>query len=617
MLHASPPVQQTQKTERRESAQPSNRIIGAVTACSGAKAVIAADLTADNFKEDWTVSRFLTLVGPSSRIVGMLYNIELPDETWRPQGVNRVRFHVELIGEVVDDPVTGEPRFNRGISSYPNIGSLAHRIRATDLAAIFRNEKDGITPVGVLSQNRDLGAMISVNEMLSKHFAIVGSTGVGKSSAVSLLVRKAVDMKPQLRVLILDPHNEFSHAFPDLAVTLDHETLKLPYWLFKLEELAEVLFRGRDSVALEIEILRELIPMARAQYRASDSRLTVRKASDPNGITADTPLPYRIADLLRLINERAGLLDHKDERPALRMLRMRLESVLLDPRFAFMFGMKRVEDTALSVISQIYRVPSEGRPIACVQLAGLPAEVTNSVASVLARLAFDMAMLSRGAYQILVLAEEAHRYLPRDRQQGFEPTRIALARIAKEGRKYGCFLGCVTQRPGELDPTILSQCSTIFAMRLSNEADQRIIGTAIGDTSASNLAFLPTMAQREAIAFGEAVSTPMRLMFEKLAPSMLPSAAGDASGGKSGAGEVELTRILQRMRNMDMQEIDLDSIEGIESALELADPLYGQRTNTMRAPGESILRGAGDPFARRDPAAAIDDNPFSRLRRDR
>jgi uncharacterized protein len=607
MLHSSATAPQKAPPERREASQPSNRILGAVTACSGAKAVIAADLTAANFKEDWTVSRFLTLVGPSSRIVGMLYNIELPDETWRPEGVNRVRFHVELIGEVVDDPVTSEPRFNRGISSYPNIGSLAHRIRAADLAAIFRNEKDGIISVGVLSQNRDLNAMISIDEMLSKHFAIVGSTGVGKSSAVSLLMRKAVEIKPQLRVLILDPHNEFSHAFPDLAITLDHETLKLPYWLFKLEELTDVLFRGRESVAVEVEILRELIPLARAQYRASDSRLTVRKAADPNGITADTPLPYRIADLLRLINERAGLLDHKDERPALRMLRMRLESVLLDPRFAFMFGMKRVEDTAISVISQIYRVPNEGRPIACVQLAGLPAEVTNSVASVLARLAFDMAMLSRGAYQILVLAEEAHRYLPRDSRLGFEPTRLALARIAKEGRKYGCFLGCVTQRPGELDPTILSQCSTIFAMRLANEADQRIIGTAIGDTSASNLAFLPTMAQRESIVFGEAVSTPMRLMFEKLAPSMLPAAESDLGARNRPAGDVELTRILQRMRNMELEEIDLDSIDGIEQALDLADPLFGQRSNPMRAPGESILR--------RETVLSVEDNPFSRLRR--
>lgn len=594
--------------ERRISAQPTNRIIGAVTACSGAKAIISAELTAENFREDWTVSRFLTLVGPSSRIVGMLYNIELPEEVWNAEGVNRVRFHVELIGEVVDDPVTSQPTFNRGISSYPNIGSLAHRIRAADLSAIYRNDGAGVVSVGVLSQNRDLSATISITEMLSKHFAIVGSTGVGKSSAVSLLVRKALTVKPELRVLILDPHNEFSHAFPDLAITFDNETLKLPYWLFKLEEFAEVLFRGRERVMTEIEILRELIPLARAQYKASDSKMTVRRNADPSSVTADTPTPYRISDLIRLIQERAGQLDNKDERPALRMMRMRLESAITDPRFSFMFGMKRVEDTMSSVMSQIYRVPAEGRPVACIQLAGLPSEVTNSVASVLARLAFDMAMLSRGAYHILVLCEEAHRYLPRDEKLGFEPTRAALARIAKEGRKYGCYLGCVTQRPGELDQTILSQCSTVFAMRLANESDQRIIGTAIGDTSASNLAFLPTMAQREAIAFGEAVSTPMRLMFERIAPSMLPSAELDHDSKKTVAngGDIEITRIIHRMRNTDIETIDLVSIEAVEEDLDLVDLNHSYRNTRMQAPGESILR--------KD--RPLDDNPFFRIKRD-
>ena len=608
MLDKLEPAITSTGSERRGSTQPSNRILGAVTACTGSKAIISAELNADNFREDWTVSRFITLVGAQSRIIGMIYNIELPDEIWQPEGVNRVRFHVELIGEVTDDPVTSQPNFSRGISSYPNIGSLAHRIRASDLAAIYRNDRAGVISVGVLSQNRELSASISVTEMLSKHFAIVGSTGVGKSSAVSLLVRKAITVKPELRVLILDPHNEFSHAFPDIAVTLDNDSLKLPYWLFKLEEFAEVLFRGRDRVTSEIEILRELIPIARAQYKASDSKMTVRKNVEVGAITADTPTPYRISDLLRLIQERAGLLDNKDERPSLRMLKMRIESATLDPRFAFMFGMKRVEDTMASVMSLIYRVPAEGRPIACIQLAGLPSEVTSSVASVLARLAFDMAMMSRGAYHVLVLCEEAHRYLPRDEKLGFQPTRQALGRIAKEGRKYGCYLGCVTQRPGELDQTILSQCSTVFAMRLSNESDQRIIGTAIGDTSASNLAFLPTMAQREAIAFGEAVSTPMRLMFERIAPSMLPSAALDQESKANAAngGEIEITRIIHRMRNTDIESVELDSIDAIENELDMIDLNQGYRSQKMQAPGESILR--------KD--RPTDDNPFFRIKRD-
>src|SRR5690606_31773136 len=124
-----------------------------------------------------------------------------------------------------------------------------------------------------------------------------------------------------------------------------------------------------------------------------------------------------------------------------------------------------------------------GRPITCFELTGMPSEVVNSVCSVLARLAFDHTVNSHGMFTLLVLCEEAHRYMPADPRLGFAPTRHALSRIAKEGRKYGCFRGVVTQRPAELDPTVLSQCSTVFAMRLANENDQEINRSAIADSS--------------------------------------------------------------------------------------------------------------------------------------
>ena len=150
-----------------------------------------------------------------------------------------------------------------------------------------------------------------------------------------------------------------------------------------------------------------------------------------------------------------------------------------------MFASRLIEDTIHQTIGKIFRVPHEGRPITCFQLAGMPSEVVNSVCSVLARLAFDLALWSNGKLKLLVLCEEAHRYMPADPRLGFAPTRHAMSRIAKEGRKYGCYLGVVTQRPGELDPTVLSQCSTVFAMRLANEHDQDIIRSAIADSSAA------------------------------------------------------------------------------------------------------------------------------------
>ena len=124
------------------------------------------------------------------------------------------------------------------------------------------------------------------------------------------------------------------------------------------------------------------------------------------------------------------------------------------------------------VIASIFRLPKAGQPVTIVQLAGLPNEVVNPLVSVLARMAFEIALWSDGAYEIAVVCEEAHRYIPTDQSQAFGPTRTAIGRIAKEGRKYGVSLGIVTQRPSELDATVLSQCSTMFAMRLANEHGQ-------------------------------------------------------------------------------------------------------------------------------------------------
>jgi DNA helicase HerA-like ATPase len=128
-------------------------------------------------------------------------------------------------------------------------------------------------------------------------------------------------------------------------------------------------------------------------------------------------------------------------------------------------------------------------------------------------MAFEIALWSEGSYEIAVVCEEAHRYVPTDQSQAFGPTRQAIGRIAKEGRKYGVSLGIVTQRPAELDATVLSQCSTLFAMRLANEQDKAIIRSALGASSASTIAFLSSIADREAIAFGEAIATPMRMKF--------------------------------------------------------------------------------------------------------
>lgn len=542
--------------ERRNDAQPSQRILGHVVQCDGARATLAAFADEEDGSTTglWTVGRMISINLTETRTVGLVYAINRPGHDWREDERNAIEVSVELIGEVRD--VGGRPVFDRGITIYPHIGAIAHRIRTRDLEAVYDLGGRHSVRIGNLSQDESIAACIAVDDTLNRHFAVVGTTGVGKSTAVSLMLRKAIAARPDLRVLVLDPHNEFAATFPGQAVRIDSASLDLPFWLFRLEEMVEVLYRGREPVADEVELLRDLVPLAKQQYRGGAQPVQLRRYND-GGITADTPVPYRMADLLRLIDERVGQLDTKNERPFYRALRIRIDSAMSDPRYRFMFGSRLYEDTLHQTIGKIFRVPHDGKPITCLEMAGMPGEVVNSVCSVLARIAFDLASWSGGKLKLLILCEEAHRYMPSDLRLGFAPTRHALSRIAKEGRKYGCYLGVVTQRPGDLDPTILSQCSTVFAMRLANERDQEIIRSAIADSSASTLSFLSSMGQREAIAFGEGVATTMRMKFERLEGVLIPGSAEKSASSRYDPrkdGEVDLAQLVGKLSNLPKQQ---------------------------------------------------------------
>ncbi|MER9492086.1 ATP-binding protein [Mesorhizobium sp. M0320] len=570
--------------ERRRAEQNDKRILGNVVQCDGARATISA--YADDIEGAvtglWTVGKMISINLGTSRTVGLVYEIGKSDRAWSNEGQNPIEVSVELIGEVRDGAEPGDkPVFDRGITTYPHIGAIAHRIRTRDLQAVYDLAGRHSITIGTLSQDESIDANIAIDDTLARHFAVVGTTGVGKSTAVSLLLRKSIAARPDLRILILDPHNEFAASLPEFCVRVDSKTLDLPFWMFRLEEFAEVLFRGREVVPEEVDVLRDLIPAAKNLYRNPNSGSYVRRGSD--ALTADTPVPYRMVDLIKQIDERMGLLESKNDRPTLKSLKTRIESAASDPRYRFMFNSRLIEDTIHETIGNIFRVPHHGRPVTCFEMAGMPSEVVNSVCSVLARLAFDLALWSEGRLKLLLLCEEAHRYMPADPRLGFAPTRHALSRIAKEGRKYGCYLGVVTQRPGELDPTILSQCSTFFAMRLANEQDQAIIRSAIADSSASTLAFLSSMGQREAIAFGEGVATTMRLKFEKLAENLIPGTAKREQDEFSQDGnDVDLAAIVERLRNVPKPQQQMAFAEGVDSGRQAGDPDYRKPATAQR-----------------------------------
>ena len=524
-----------------------NRAEGIVVECDGTEAKISTVAGNSEAGDDyWAVGQLISIQVGKHRVVGLLHKVENDHESWNPDEQNPITLYVELSGEVRPND-TGGFFFSSGITQYPYIGAVAHRIRKQDLVTIYKTADRSAVAVGSLSQSPDIPALISIDSLLSRHFAVVGTTGTGKSTAVTLLLHLIAKHKENQRILILDPHNEYTSAFGSKANTITAETLDLPFWLLNLEEFQQVVFRGREGSEEEVDALREFIPKAKTLYRYGSQKGVRRKSG--SSFTADTPVPYRFADMLKLIDEEIGSLDGAIRRLTLRQLKARLESVVNDPRFSFMFGSHDATDRIEDVLGNIYRVPLNGQPITVFQMSGIPSEVVNSVASVLCRLAFDIALASNSKVKTLVVCEEAHRYIPADVNSAFAPTRASIARIAKEGRKYGVSLAIITQRPNELDPTILSQCNTIFSLRLGNDEDQDVMRKAIASGSRSTLAFLSSLADRECIAFGSAVSTPMRMRFRTLAASARPSSQNVEEGvDVLAAARANLADIVDMMR---------------------------------------------------------------------
>jgi hypothetical protein len=234
----------------------------------------------------------------------------------------------------------------------------------------------------------------------------------------------------------------------------------------------------------------------------------------------------------------------------------RVQTFRNHPRYAFMFENANIGgDTMAEILGHLFRLPPEGKPMTIMQLAGFPAEVVDAVVSVLCRMAFDFGLWSDGVAPLLFVCEEAHRYAPADKQVGFGPTKRALSRIAKEGRKYGVFLGLVTQRPAEIDPTIISQCSTLFVMRLANDRDQALIRSAVSDAAANLLSFIPSLGTREVFTFGSGLALPTRMRFQELPEEIRPNS--EASGDTRSDAGTNISRdlistVIERWRSASM-----------------------------------------------------------------
>lgn len=457
---------------------------------------------------------------------------------------------VEFSGELLREDDGYLRTFRRGVSILPRLGDAISVASSEILQKAYQYGKFDAVPIGAIHQNPSIPAVIKIEEMLSKHFAIVGSTGTGKSCTVALILQRVLAKHPNAHVVLLDPHNEYGDCFKGNSEVITMDQLGLPFWVMTFEEIVEIFIGDARKYSKEVEILRDLIPVAKQRANSapevSQQLILHKKVSSNAKYAVDTPVPYRIAEIITLIDEQMGLLDNKNELAPFKRLKARIESVSMDPRFHFMFGKATIQDNLADVIRRLFRIPVAGKPITVLQLMGLPSEVLNVLVSVLARLTFDVALWSDGKIPITLVCEEAHKYVPKNTESGFEPTKRSIARIAKEGRKYGASLCIVSQRPGDIDPTILSQCSTIFAMRLTNEADQKIIATALSDASTSLLGCMSMLGAREVIVFGEGVPLSSRILLDEVAESSLP-ARNRARFANAWSKDIDDPQLLNRM----------------------------------------------------------------------
>ena len=471
-------------------------------------------------------------------------------------------------------------KFERGVSQHPTINDAVHIVTEDDLREIYGpgDPVDFVT-VGHLASAESIPSRVNVNKLVTRHSAVVGTTGAGKSTTVAGLLTALSDPSryPSARIVVLDIHGEYAKALADRCSVFrvsmdaiaekDDKPLQIPFWALSFDELVKLSFGelGDEAmaavadaiVALKRESLRNQprdgitaarltvdspVPFCvhklwfdlhKRQHRTIipkpggapgevqsayvlDAAGNAVQLGDPMSVT---PPMYRTIKTTGLANERV---QWGGDPINMRQQLAVLGSKLRDPQFAFLYNCgdwrPDIDGTVTKDLDSLLKDwLGSPAPISILDLSGIPPAVLSDLIGALLRILYDGLFWGRNLPEggrlrpLMVVLEEAHAYLGK---QHIGTASSAVRRIAKEGRKYGVGVMIVSQRPSEIDPTILSQCGTIFAMRLSNDIDRgQVTGTA-SDNLKGLFDMLPILRTGEAIIVGEAVSLPMRILID-------------------------------------------------------------------------------------------------------
>ncbi|HLE31860.1 MAG TPA: ATP-binding protein [Bacteroidota bacterium] len=492
--------------------------IGIVTEVnSGALTVLIDDTITSLKKEIGGKVYFLGQLGsyvliPVGKVivVAMVSEVKKHDLSIDGEMKQRVVLTVTLVGTVKAG------RYERGVSILPPVDSPVYFAEEQDLSAVFSIFQKFGYSLGQLSMFEKERAFLDPNKFFSKHIAVVGSSGSGKSCTVASILQKVVPL-PDTNIIIIDIHNEYHAAFGADANYLPIAELELPYWLMNFEELQEMFVDDRDeNAASQITVLKDLI-------------VASKKGKNPDladYVTIDTPAFFEIAEIRArmqfLDTEKVtglGMGGSAKEGPfygKFTRFLVRLDSKLNDVRYSFMFKPKTFIHTSnLSDFLQKIFGPGGSAKATIMDMSGVPFDIVNTVVSLLARVTFDFNFWNphRRDFPVLLVFEEAHNYLPAT-GESTKAARRTVERIAKEGRKYGVSCMIVSQRPAEVSETILSQCSNYVVLRLTNPIDQGYVRKLVPDTFVGLVDVLPSLRQGEALVVGDALPMPLRVQID-------------------------------------------------------------------------------------------------------
>jgi hypothetical protein len=487
-------------------------------------------------------------------------------------------------------------RFERGVTQYPTTGDKVHLVTINDLDIIYGGyeEANSIT-VGNISVSESLDAKIDLDKLISRHCAIVGSTGSGKSNSVSVLLQSIANREfPSSRILVIDPHGEYNDALSKYSIvieinsTVDENKLQIPFWALPFNELMKI-FSG-NLTDPNREYIREKVVEAKIKS-AEYNQIEVAKES----ITADSPIPFSIKLLwfeltdfekqtftdntrttlstLIVVGDAENLISNEytpagmgNSAPFLNQKAKGLLSFLdsmrnrlNDSSYSFLFTPGKLTPdkegkTEEDIDAMFLKWLGNELPITILDLSGIPSEITSSISGTLLKIIYDglfwgvNTKVGGKNQPLLIVLEEAHSYLKAGEHSISSRT---VQMIAKEGRKYGVGLLLVTQRPSELDETVLSQCGTMIALRMNNSKDRGHIRSAVQDELQSMVDLLPSLRTGEALISGEAVKIPSRVKFYKIAnaPKSSDPKASEKWLEKINDPQKEYKQLLKSWRN--------------------------------------------------------------------